>query len=86
MNVRENIYSPFHVTYPVLQRNCKYISSSFFGRVGGGGWGARGKVYSNLKRSTLIKDTDPPFRDLDDNQIEELPPGVFDNNTELAIL
>ncbi|CAH3139380.1 unnamed protein product, partial [Pocillopora meandrina] len=24
--------------------------------------------------------------DLDDNQIEELPPGVFDNNTELAIL
>ena len=53
---------------------------------GGGEWGARGKEYSNLKRSTLIKDTVPPFRDLDDNQIEELPPGVFDNNTELAIL
>ena len=53
---------------------------------GGGGWGARGKEYTNLKRSTLLKDTNPPFRDLDDNQIEELPPGVFDNNTELAIL
>ena len=48
--------------------------------------GARGKEYSYLKRSTLIKDTVPPIRDLDDNQIEELPPGVFDNNTELAIL
>ena len=51
-----------------------------------GEWGARRKEYSNLKRSTLIKDTNPPFRDLDDNQIEELPPGVLDNNTELAIL
>ena len=39
-----------------------------------------------LKRSTLIKDTDPLFRDLEDNQIEELPPGVFENNTELVVL
>ena len=39
-----------------------------------------------LKHSTLIKDIDPLFRDLQDNQIEELPPGVFDNNTDLVTL
>ena len=56
----------------------------FFGRVGG-----RGEEYTirkGLKHSTLIKDIDPLFRDLQDNQIEELPPGVFDNNTELVTL
>ena len=57
---------------------------------GGGGLKGRGEEYTTtrkgLKRSTLIKDTDPLFRDLQDNQIEELPPGVFDNNTELVIL
>ena len=39
LNVKENIYSLFHVACPVLQRNCKYISSSFVleGWVGGGG-------------------------------------------------
>ena len=58
-----------------------------------GGWGGgdgRGEEYTTtrkgLKRSTLITDTDPLFRDLEDNQIEELPPGVFENNTELAVL
>ena len=44
------------------------------------------KTRKGLKRSTLIKDTDPLFRDLEDNQIEELPPGVFENKTELAVL
>ena len=63
----------------------------FFGRVGKGGGGkGRGEEYTTtskgLKRSTLIKATDPLFRDLQDNQIEELPPGVFDNNTELVFL
>ena len=33
-----------------------------------------------------MKDIDPLFRDLQDNQIEELPPGVFDNNTDLVTL
>ena len=89
LNVKENIYSLFHVACPVLQRNCKHISSSFSlaGWVGGEG---RGEEYTTtrkgLKRSTLIKDTDPLFRDLEDNQIEELPPGVFENKTELAVL
>ena len=55
------------------------------------GEGGRGgeeytKTRKGLKRSTLIKDTDPLFRDLEDNQIEELPPGVFENNTELVVL
>ena len=88
LNVKENVYSLFHVTCPFLRRNCKYQFFFFLisGGGGGGGWGARGKEYTNLKRSTLLKDINPPFRDLDDNQIEELPPGVFDNNTELAIL
>ena len=58
--------------------------------MGGGGGEGRGEEYTTtrkvLKRSTLIKDTDPLFRDLEDNQIEELPPGVFENNTELAVL
>ena len=90
LNVKENIYSLFHVACPVLQRNCKHISSSF-GRVGWGkGEGGGGEEYTKtrkgLKRSTLIKDTDPLFRDLEDNQIEELPPGVFENKTELAVL
>ena len=91
LNVKENIYSLFHVACPVLQRNCKHTSSSFSlaGWVGGGGKG-RGEEYTTtrkgLKRSTLIKDTDPLFRDLEDNQIEELPPGVFENNTELVVL
>ena len=60
----------------------------FFGRVGGRG-GGRGEEYTirkGLKHSTLIKDIDPLFRDLQDNQIEELPPGVFDNNTDLVTL
>ena len=56
----------------------------------GGGGGALGReeytTRKGLKHSTLIKDIDPLFRDLQDNQIEELPPGVFDNNTELVIL
>ena len=58
------------------------------GWVGGGGRGGEEytKTRKGLKRSTLIKDTDPLFRDLEDNQIEELPPGVFENNTELAVL
>ena len=89
LNVKENIYSLFHVACPALQRNCKHISSSF-GRVGWGKGEGGGEEYTKtrkgLKRSTLIKDTDPLFRDLEDNQIEELPPGVFDNNTELVIL
>ena len=54
----------------------------------GGGTG-RGEEYTTrkgLKHSNLIKDIDPLFRDLQDNQVEELPPGVFDNNTELVIL
>ena len=88
LNVKENIYSLFHVACPVLQRNCKHISSSFFGGVGGRGEG-RGEEYTTrkgLKHLTLIKDIDPLFRDLQDNQIEELPPGVFDNNTELVTL
>ena len=59
------------------------------GWVKGGGKG-RGEEYTTtrkgLKRLTLIKDTDPLFRDLEDNQIEELPPGVFENNTELVAL
>ena len=59
------------------------------GWVGGRGKGG-GEEYTKtrkgLKRSTLIKDTDPLFRDLEDNQIEELPPGVFENKTELAVL
>ena len=57
------------------------------------GWlkgGEGGEEYTTtrkgLKCSTLIKDIDPLFRDLQDNQIEELPPGVFENNTELAVL
>ena len=92
LNAKENIYSLFHVACPVLQINCKHISSSFFfGRVGKGGGGkGRGEEYTKtrkgLKRSTLIKDTDPLFRDLEDNQIEELSPGVFENNTELVVL
>ena len=91
LNVKENIYSLFHVACPVLQRNCNYISSSFVleGWVGGGGNG-RVEEYTTtrkgLKRSTLIKDIDPLFRDVEDNQIEELPPGVFDNNTKLVFL
>ena len=91
LNVKENIYSLFHVACPVLQRNCEHISSSFFsaGWVKGGGEG-RGEEYTTtrkgLKRSTLITDTDPLFRDLEENQIEELPPGVFDNNTKLVFL
>ena len=48
--------------------------------------GGEGKGILKLETFAIIKDTVPPFRDLDDNQIEELPPGVFDNNTELAIL
>ena len=88
LNVKENIYSLFHVACPVLQRNCKYISSSFVleGWVGRGGGNGRVEEYKGLKRSTLIKDTDPLFRDVEDNQIEELPPGVFDNNTKLVFL
>ena len=90
LNVKENIYSLFHVACPILQRNCKHVSSSFFGRVGWGGGGRGGEEYTKtrkgLKRSTLIKDTDPLFRDLEDNQIEELPPGVFENNTGLVAL
>ena len=86
LNVKENIYSLFHVACPSLQRNCKHISSSF-GRVGEWGGGEEyTKTRKGLKRSTLIKDTDPLFRDLVENQIEELPPGVFENNTELAVL
>ena len=57
--------------------------------MGGGGGGKGREEYTTrkgLKHSTLIKDIDPLFRDLQDNQIEELPPGVFDNNTELVIL
>ena len=53
---------------------------------GGGGEEEYTKTRKGLKRSTLIKDTDPLFRDLEDNQIEELPPGVFENNTELVVL
>ena len=57
---------------------------------GGGGGNGRVEEYTTtrkgLKRSTLIKDTDPLFRDLEDNQIEELSPGVFDNNTKLVSL
>ena len=57
---------------------------------GGGGGNGRVEEYTTtrkcLKRSTLIKDTDPLFRDVEDNQIEELPPGVFDNNTKLVFL
>ena len=90
LNVKENIYSLFHVACPVLQRNCRHISSFFFGRVGGRRGGGKGReeytTRKGLKHSTLIKDIDPLFRDLQDNQIEELPPGVFDNNTELVIL
>ena len=90
LNAKENIYSLFHVTCPVLQRNCKHISSSFVLEGWGGGGDGREEEYTTtkkgLKRSTLIKDTDPLFRDLEDNQIEELPPGVFDNNTKLAVL
>ena len=90
LNVKENIYRLSHVACLVLQRHCKHISSFFFGRVGKGGGKGRGEEYTTtregLKRSTLIKDTDPLFRDLQDNQIEELPPGVFDNNTELVFL
>ena len=56
------------------------------GRGKGGGEEEYTKTRKGLKRSTLIKDTDPLFRDLEDNQIEELPPGVFENNTELAVL
>ena len=90
LNVKENIYSLFHVACPVPQRNCKHISSSF-GRVGWGKGEVGGgeeytKTRKGLKRSTLIKDTDPLFRDLEDNQIEELPPGVFENKTELAVM
>ena len=83
LNVKENIYSLFHVACPVLQRNCKHISSSFFWR---GGWEGGGEGEVGGMHSTLIKDVDPLFRDLQDNQIEELPPGVFENNTELVIL
>ena len=56
--------------------------------MGGKGGGGNGRVeeYKGLKRSTLIKDTDILFRDVEDNQIEELPPGVFDNNTKLVFL
>ena len=53
LNVKENIYSLFHVACPVLQRNCKHISSSlFFGRVGkgGGGGGEGGGIHNNKKR------------------------------------
>ena len=56
------------------------------GEGGGGGEEEYTKTRKGLKRSTLIKDTDPLFRDLEDNQIEELPPGVFQNKTELAVL
>ena len=60
------------------------------GWVGGRGKGRGEEEYTKtrkgLKRSTLIKDTDPLFRDVEDNQIEELPPGVFDNNTKLVFL
>ena len=90
LTAKENIYSLFHVACPVLQRSCKYIGSSFFleGWVGGGGEGEGEECTTRkgLKHSTLIKDIDPLFRDLQDNQIEELPPGVFDNNTELVTL
>ena len=89
LNVKENIYSLFHVACPFLQRNCKHISSSFFWKGGWKGEEGRGEEYTTrkgLKHSTLIKDIDPLFRDLQDNQIEELPAGVFDNNTELVIL
>ena len=57
------------------------------GWVGGGeGRGEEYPIIKGLKHSTLIKDIDPLFRDLQDNQIEELPPGVFDNNTDLVTL
>ena len=60
-----------------------------FWKGGGGGTGGGRNTQQQekgLKRSTLIKDTDPLFRDLEDNQIEELSPGVFDNNTKLVFL
>ena len=53
---------------------------------GGKGRGEECTTRKGLKHLTLIKDIDPLFRDLQDNQIEELPPGVFDNNTELVTL
>ena len=56
------------------------------GEGGGKGRGEECTTRKGLKHSTLIKDVDPLFRDLQDNQIEELPPGVFENNTELVIL
>ena len=37
------------------------------------------------KCSTLIQDISP-FRDLDNNQIKELPPQVFHNNSQLVEL
>ena len=53
---------------------------------GGKGRGEECTTRKGLKHSNLIKGVDPLFRDLQDNQIEELPPGVFENNTELVIL
>ena len=51
LNAKENIYSLFHVACPVLQINCKHISSSFFlaGWVKGGG-GEGGGIHKNKKR------------------------------------
>ena len=49
LNVKENIYSLFHVACPVLQRNCKHISSSF-GRVGWGKGEGGGGIHKNKKR------------------------------------
>ena len=48
--------------------------------------GGEGKGMLKLETFDINQGYCSPFRDLDDNQIEELPPGVFDNNTELAIL
>ena len=52
---------------------------------GGGGEGEGGGIHKNKKRLETF-DFNPLFRDLEDNQIEELPPGVFENNTELVVL
>ena len=56
---------------------------------GGGGAGRRGeKIDINAQDVSCQpkSKTYPHFRDLDNNQIEELPPEDFHNNSQLVVL
>ena len=56
---------------------------------GGGGAGRRGEIMDIIAQDVSCQPksrTYPHFRDLDNNQIEELPPEDFHNNSQLVVL